>query len=161
MLLLKWNNGNRRLMYWLQDKNADKDADNVTKFNDFVKNPNHAASPAPGSAAGGFVRFSHCHDYYHLYHFYLMYPRFYLHIYLYCRCVYCFIQALLEASNGCKCLDLALKEQLQQEARHQGLLLLQVSQLLHYLVHPLQPHHHVHLQVPHLLIFLHFWRTLV
>lgn len=52
VLLLKWNNGNRRLMYWLQDKNADKDAENVTKFNDFVKNPNHAASPAPGSAAG-------------------------------------------------------------------------------------------------------------
>ena len=57
VVLLKWNSGNRRLMFWLQDKEATKDDENISKFNDFVKNPNQSQAPAasllsPGSAAG-------------------------------------------------------------------------------------------------------------
>ena len=42
--LLKWNNVNRKHMYWMQDKKPDKDDENITKFNDFARNPNQ---PAP------------------------------------------------------------------------------------------------------------------
>ena len=56
VVLLKWNSGNRRLMFWLQDKEATKDDENISKFNDFVKNPNQSQASAsllsPGSAAG-------------------------------------------------------------------------------------------------------------
>ena len=54
---MKWNNGNRRLMFWLQDKQTVKDDENITKFNDYVKNPTQAQTPAAASSAAGFDSF--------------------------------------------------------------------------------------------------------
>ena len=38
--LLKWNNHTRKFMFWMQDKNGDKDEENCNKFNEFARNPN-------------------------------------------------------------------------------------------------------------------------
>jgi len=45
----------QKLMYWMQDKDASKDAENVTKFNEFVNNPEaaQAAANALNAAAAG------------------------------------------------------------------------------------------------------------
>lgn len=45
--LLNWNQGTRKLMFWMQDKNPINDTENCSKFNNFVKNPNQPQAAAP------------------------------------------------------------------------------------------------------------------
>lgn len=57
--MLKYLSGTVRLMFWLQDKGAEKDAELIQKVNDCLANPNAAADAAAerarasASAAGG------------------------------------------------------------------------------------------------------------
>jgi len=56
--LLKWKDENRRLMFWMQDKSADKDEENCKQVNELFNNPaavSAAVAAARGSttAAGG------------------------------------------------------------------------------------------------------------
>jgi len=37
--LLKWNQGTRKLIFWMQDKSNEKDEANCKKFNELVSNP--------------------------------------------------------------------------------------------------------------------------
>lgn len=48
--MLKWKNGERILMFWMQDKSAEKDTENCTKFNELINNPHiHGSAPQDGS----------------------------------------------------------------------------------------------------------------
>lgn len=49
--MLKYQTGQQRMMYWLQDKATDKDEEIVKKVNDFLTNPN-AVTVAPAAAGG-------------------------------------------------------------------------------------------------------------
>lgn len=49
--MLKYQSGDQRMMYWLQDKSTDKDEQTVKTVNDFLTNPN-AVVVAPAGAAG-------------------------------------------------------------------------------------------------------------
>ena len=95
-MLLKWNNGNRRLMFWLQDKNDAKDAENISKFNDFVKNPNQAqAAASPASAAG-----KHCVDFFNFQNYFRVQRS---QVFSFVLFVYQTTQEWREESNGCRC----------------------------------------------------------
>lgn len=49
--MLKYQSGQQRLMYWLQDKDTEKDEETIKKVNDFLLNPNTVTVPAAGGAA--------------------------------------------------------------------------------------------------------------
>ena len=54
--LLKWKDENRRVMFWMQDKSADKDEENCKQVNELCNNPaavSAAVAAARDSAAGG------------------------------------------------------------------------------------------------------------
>jgi 26S proteasome regulatory subunit N13 len=58
VFMLRYQSGEQRLMYWMQDKTDEKDEENVKKMNDFLLNPNavivdSAAADAAASAAAG------------------------------------------------------------------------------------------------------------
>jgi 26S proteasome regulatory subunit N13 len=46
--MLKWKIGDRREMFWLQDKRTDNDSDNCEKLNRFIANPD--ATNPPGES---------------------------------------------------------------------------------------------------------------
>eukprot|EP01041_Mallomonas_annulata_P008918 gene8918-18455_t len=51
--MLKWRTGGKVLMFWLQDKNTAKDAENSTKVNELINNPNSAVETAANDNATG------------------------------------------------------------------------------------------------------------
>jgi hypothetical protein len=44
--MLKWKIGDRREMFWLQDKRTENDSDNCEKLNRFIANPDATTQPA-------------------------------------------------------------------------------------------------------------------
>lgn len=47
--MLKWRIGDRRIMFWMQNKSSVDDAENCTKINTHINNPNAANEPAEGA----------------------------------------------------------------------------------------------------------------
>ena len=50
--MIKYNSGAEPLMFWMQDKSADKDTEYCTKVNDYINNPNAAAAAAAAATSG-------------------------------------------------------------------------------------------------------------
>ena len=50
--MLKWRIGDRRILFWMQDKDSTQDTTNCTKINTHINNPNATATTGSDSAAG-------------------------------------------------------------------------------------------------------------